>query len=133
MYLVACGALLAIAAALNFREWRGLLLTLLVGANVFAPMPMWSGEAFYAGCILAEMAVFVGAGVLVCRQSELVLYGSALLVISHFMGYSLDAGSDPLSPYRGIVKLLEISQLLACVALSPILAPLLRNHDATTT
>jgi hypothetical protein len=133
MYLVACGVLLAIGAALNLREWRGLLLTLLVGANIFAPMPMWSGEAFYAGCIIAELVVLVAAGVLICRQSEFVLYASALLVISHFMGYSLDAGSNPLSPYRGIVKLLEVSQLLACLALSPVLAPLLRNHDATTT
>lgn len=133
MYLIACSFLLAIAAALNLRDWRGLALSALVGANILLPMPQHTAEAFYVGCIVAEVAVLVGALLLKCRASEIVAYASVVLVISHFMGYSLDAGSNPLSPYRGIVKLLEVSQLLACVALSPILAPLLRNHDATTT
>lgn len=132
-YLIACGVLLAIAAALNLRDWRGLALTLLVGANIFMPMPQHTAEAFYAGCIAAELVVLASSLLLKCRASEFIGYASVLLVISHFMGYSLDAGSNPLSPYRGIVKLLEVGQLLACVAFSPILAPLLRNHDATTT
>lgn len=134
MYLVACGALLAIAAALNLRDWRGLALTLLVGANIFMPMPQHTAEAFYSACIVAEVTVLAGALlVFKCRASEMISYASALLVISHFMGYSLDAGSNPLSQYRGIVKILEVSQLLACLALSPVLAPILRNRDATTT
>lgn len=135
MYLVACGVLLAAGLALNLRDWRGLTLTALVGVNVFAPMPMSSAEAFYSGCILAECVVLVAAWSLAesRRAAELVLYGSVLLVISHFMGYSHDAGSNPLSPYRGIVKILEVAQLLSCVALSPVLAPFLRNHDATPT
>lgn len=133
MYLVACGVLLAIGAALNLREWRGLLLTLLVGANIFAPMPMSSAEAFYSGCILAETVVLLAAKFLLkSGASEFVFYASAALVLSHFMGYSLD-GYNPLSPYRGIVKLIEVSQLMACVAFSPILAPILRNRDAKTT
>jgi hypothetical protein len=56
----------------------------------------------------------------------------AVLVIAHMLGYALD-GYPPFSPYRSIVKLLEVSQLLACVALSPLMAHLLRNRDATTT
>lgn len=133
MYLVACGVLLAAGLALNLRDWRGLTLTALVGVNVFAPMPMSSAEAFYSGCILAESIVFVSAVCLVCKASEPVAYASVALVISHFMGYSLDAGSNPLSQYRGIVKILEVLQLLSCVAFSPALADILRNRDAKTT
>lgn len=134
MYLVACGVLLAIGAALNLRDWRGLCLSLLVGVNVLLPMPMNTAEAFYSGCIMAEVTVLAGALlVFKCRASEFISYASVLLVISHFMGYSLDAGSNPLSQYRGIVKLLEVSQLLACVAFSPVLCPILRNRNAKTT
>lgn len=132
MYLIACGVLLAIAVALNLRDWRGLALTTLVGANIFTPMPMSSAEAFYSACIVAELIVLVGAHAVKAKGSEFIFYASAALVISHFMGYSLD-GYQPLSPYRGMVKLLEVSQLLACVAFSPILAPILRNRDAKTT
>lgn len=131
-YLIACGILLAIAAALNFRDWRGLVLTLLVGANIFMPMPQHTAEAFYAGCIVAELVVMVAAFKIKCRASEIVFYASVALVISHFMGYAHDAGSNPLSPYRGIVKLLEVSQLLACMAFSPVLVRILRNRETAT-
>lgn len=134
MYLIACGVLLAIAAALNLRDWRGLCLSLLVGVNVLLPMPMNTAEAFYSACIAAEVTVLLGAlFVFKCRASEIISYASAFLVLSHFMGYSLDAGSNPLSQYRAIVKILEVTQLLACVAFSPVVAPILRNRDAKTT
>lgn len=131
MYYPACGVLLAAGLALNLKGRRMLALTVLVGASIFLPVPRETAEQFYSFCIVAELAIGVcalalrnGAGVCI---SELC----ALLVVAHLMGYALD-GAPAFSPYRYIVKLLEVSQLLVCVALSPKLAPILRNRYATT-
>jgi hypothetical protein len=131
MYYPACGVLLAAGLILNCRDRRMLALTALVGASIFLPVPRETAEQFYAFCIVAE--VTIALAVLALRNSAGVLIAEtcALLVVAHLMGYALD-GHPPFSPYRVIVKLLEVSQLVACVALSPILAPILRNHDATT-
>lgn len=109
-----------------------LALTLLVGASVFAPVPSHSEFAFYGFCIAAELTVALVAWGLRARASGMIVNVCVLLVITHLMGYALD-GSPPFSPYRSLVKLLEVSQLVVCLALSPVLAPFLRNHDATTT
>jgi hypothetical protein len=135
MYLIACGVLLALALVLNVKDFRMLALTSLVGVSIFTPVPRDTAAHFYLFCIAAEVVV----GLLAWRlcagprggASEVVAYACAVLVISHFMGYSLD-GNPPFSPYRGVVKLLEVVELLACVAFSPIVAPFLRNRDATT-
>lgn len=132
MYLLACGALFATSLVLNLQDRRMLALTVMVGAIIFAPMPDATAEQFYVACILAEIAI--GLCALAIRNSAGVMVAEvcALLVITHAMGYALD-GSPPFSPYRVIVKILEVSQLVVCVALSPVLAPILRNHDAKTT
>lgn len=132
MYLAACGALLAAGLVLNAGDRRALLLTALVGASVFLPAPHHSAEAFYTFCIAVDVAIGVLAWATRSKAGAAVADLCVLLVIAHIMGYALD-GSSPFSPYRIIVKILELSQLAACVALSPILAPILRNHDATTT
>ena len=131
MYLIACGVLLAVAGALNLRDRRMLVLTLLIGVSIFIPAPRDTALQFYLFCIAAECVIGITAWRLHARASEPVAYACALLVITHILGYSLD-GNPPFSPYRGIVKILEVFELLACVAFSPIIEPYLRNRDATT-
>lgn len=130
MYLTACFLIMAAGLGLNAFDRRMLALTALVGASIFIPAPD-TYEQFYVFCISAECLVGLLALIIRARASVLVAEICVLLVIAHLMGYSLD-GSPPFSPYRVIVKLLEFSQLAACVALSPVLAPFLRNHETTT-
>lgn len=131
MYLAACGALLALACVLNLRDRRALLLCLLVGLSIFIPAPHDTAAHFYLFCGAAEIVVALCAWRLNVRASGTVINACAVLVIAHILGYALD-GHPPFSPYRGTVKLMEVLELLACVAFSPILAPILRNRDATT-
>jgi fucose permease len=131
MYLAACGALLGLALVLNVRDRRMLALTALVGASIFTPVPRDTAAHFYLFCIAAEIVVGLVAWGLRTRASEVIAYVCAVLVITHILGYSLD-GNPPFSPYRGIVKILELAELLACVAFSPILYPIIRNRHATT-
>lgn len=131
MYYPACGVLLAAGLILNCADRRMLALTALVGASIFLPVPRETAEQFYLFCIVAETAIGLAAVALRNSAGVLIAETCALLVVAHIMGYALD-GHPPFSPYRVIVKLLEVSQLVACVALSPVLAPILRNHDAKT-
>lgn len=131
MYLYACASLWAVALGLNMRDQRALMLAFLVGVSIFIPAPGDTAIHFYTFCISAEIVVGILALQLRCRASEAIAYVCALLVISHIMGYALN-GNPPFSPYRGIVKILEVSELLACVAFSPILLRVLRNREATT-
>lgn len=132
MYLFACGALLATGLILNVGDRRMLALTALVGASVFIPVPRETPEHFYFFCIAAEILVAILACTTRARAAGGIVDLCVLLVIVHAMGYAID-GSPPFSPYRGIVKLLEVTQLAFCIVLSPILAPILRNHDAEPT
>jgi hypothetical protein len=132
MYLIACGALLAAGLVLNIGDRRMLFLTMLVGASVFVPVPHESAEHFYSFCIAIEVAVGLTAWRSGTSAGAWVTDLCVLLVIAHVMGYALD-GNLPFSPYRLVVKILELSQLAVCAALSPIMAPILRNQDATTT
>lgn len=131
MYLVACGALLALAAVLNLTDRRMLLLTFVVGINIFFPVPSFTQAQFYGSCIALELMVLLVAVFYSARASGISIFACVLLIITHIMGWTLD-GSQPFSPYQLIVKFLEIIQLLACVALSPVFTPILRNHDVTT-
>lgn len=132
MYLVACGALLATAVVLNVRDVRMLALTLLVGATIFMPVPAHSQMQFYGTCILVELCVLAFCVFYASRASCLMIHVLLAMIVAHFMGWMLD-GSPPLSPYRVIIKVLEFSQLAVCVALSPVLTPILRNRDAAPT
>lgn len=133
MLHLAYGVAACFALWLNRKDRQMLALTALVSASVFVDPPGASGQEFYSFCIASEVTIAAFALLLRCRASTLIAEICAVLVMAHLMGYSYDAGSHPLSPYRGIVKLLESAQLLACVALSAKIAPFLRNHDATTT
>lgn len=110
-----------------------LVLTLAVGINIFYVVPDHSQAAFYSTCLALEVMVLAVAAFYGPKASVIVAYTSICLIIAHFMGWTLD-GSAHLSPYRVIVRILEVTQLVACVALSPVLMPILRNSgDAKTT
>lgn len=130
MFIIACSLMLLISLWVNRTDRRMLALTLVVGAAFFLPTPDVYDQ-FYVFCISAECLVALLALTIRADGSVLVAEVCALLVITHLLGYSLD-GSPPFSPYRVIVKLLEFSQIAACAALSPVIAPILRNHDAKT-
>lgn len=130
MYLSACGSLLAVAVILNFRDVRMLILTVAVGLNIFLPVPSRTAFEFYFCCVLYEMALATIAWWTRKEAGFLVVNACAVLVLAHLMGYALD-GSASLSPYHVIVKLLETIEIGICIALSPVLTPILRNQDAT--
>lgn len=130
MYLLACAILLVTGIILNFLDARMLALTVVVGLNIFLPVPSETQFEFYSFCILYETVVAVFAYATQKEAGFLIANTCALLVIAHLMGYALD-GSAPLSPYHVIVKLLETLELGICIALSPVLSPILRNQDAT--
>lgn len=131
MLYVAYFGLASAAFYVNRRDPRMLLLTLAVGVSVFIPVPRHTAFAFYGFCISAELVVGLTAWILSARGSTSIMCICVLLVINHIMGYALD-GSQPLSPYRAVVKLLECGQLLACVACSTAVANTLRNRDEQT-
>lgn len=132
MYLYACAVLWVLALGLNMRDQRALLLAFLVGASVMVPVPGDTAAHFYSFCVSAEIVVGIFAYRSRSSMGYLVANVCALLVIAHVFGYVLN-GSAPFSPYRAIVKILEVLQLLACVVLSPIAAPILRNRHALPT
>lgn len=132
MYLPACGGLLLAALVLSAPDRRMLLLVLAVGASVFVPAPHETAEQFYVFCAAVEILVAMLAWRAASVAGILIANICVFLVLAHIMGYVTD-GSNPFSPYRLIVKILEVSQLLVCVVLSPVMAPILRNRDATPT
>jgi hypothetical protein len=131
MYQYACAGLAVVALILNCLDRRMFWLTCLVIASILVPAPMGSAEAFYTFCGLVDLAIGLVAWRFAGKQGLWIADICVLLVISHVMGYALDGGL-PFSPYHLIVKILEASQLLVCVVLSPVIAPALRNRDAST-
>lgn len=136
MYALACFLLFSIGMILNYLggDRRMLALCFVAGAsaNLYYLTPQHSADAYYMFCIGVDAAVCVIAWKLRASASSMISFLCILLVISHCMAWVLD-GSQPLSPYRLIVKILEFSQLAACVALSPVTAPIVRNRHAETT
>lgn len=130
MYLLACGSLLVVGIILNFLDIRMLVLTVLVGISIFIPVPSETPLQFYSFCIGFELLVAAVAWSTQREAGFLIANACFLLVVAHLMGYALD-GSAPLSPYHVIVKMLETLELGVCIALSPVLTPILRNTDAS--
>jgi hypothetical protein len=117
------GALLAIALAVNWNHQRMLLLALVIGLGVFAPVP---AAHFYLVCALGEALIGLLAYRIAAPASRFVWRVSALLVAFHALGWWFD-GYPPASPYHLMVKICEHAELLACIFLSH---PLLKraNH-----
>lgn len=131
MFLYACSSLLFVALLLNLGDRRMLALTAVVGALFLIPAPMASAEQFYSYCIVAEIGVAIAAYFIHADGTEAVIEVCVLLVAAHVMGYILD-GSQPLSPYHVLVKILEFVQIAVCAVFSPAVKPLLRNQNAKT-
>lgn len=127
-YLLLCGSLLCAGLMLNIFDRRMFCLTAVVGVGFFMPAPDQSAGVFYGFCIAMETFVGILAMQIDRKAGFWIADIAVLLVCSHCMGWYLD-GSPPFSPYRLIVKILEFSQIAACVALSPVIAPILRNRD----
>lgn len=108
------------------------ILTAAVGAGFFAPAPTDTALSFYVFCTSVQVIVAIIAWRIRCVAAIAVFECCILLIVADVMGYTLD-GSAAFSPYRVIVKLLEFVQLSACVILSPVIAPILRNNDAKIT
>lgn len=132
MYFYACGLFLFAALVLNLRDSRMLSLTLVVGASIFSSPPMDSRTHFYMFCIIVEIAVAIFAIVSKSKAGNIMAHICAVMTVAHIGGLILGGGL-PLSPYQVIIKLLEFSQLLACVALSPAIRHTLKADYATTT
>ncbi|WP_443700156.1 hypothetical protein [Pseudomonas sp.] len=99
---------------MNIGNWRMLVLTLAVGAGIFAPIP---DAHFYAVCVLVECFVAASAIIIEAPASKLVFRVSMMLVLFHFLGWWLD-GYPPESPYHLLVKILEHAELVACILMS---------------
>lgn len=111
----------------NYRDWRMLALTVLIGVNVFIPIPGSSAFEFYGYCILAELCVIIGATFLQTRSSIIVIELATVLIALHVMAYYID-GHPPLSPYRVLVKLCEYALLCTSIIFSQGFLPSMRNR-----
>lgn len=128
MYLQACAVLFTVALWLNRRDRRMLVLTMVVGASIFVPVPRDTALQFYTFCIAAETVVaLLALAAIRARASELVASICIVLIVVHVMGYIMD-GHPPLSGYRILVPILEAAQLAACALMSPALFTRLRNR-----
>lgn len=127
MLLPSYAFLLGIGLILNFKDWRMLGLTLLIGINVFVPIPSYTSFEFYFCCILVELLTILGALLLRAEGTILVIEIAIVLIVAHIMGNALD-GFPALSPYRVIVKICEYAQLMTCIMFSRGFLPSIRNR-----
>lgn len=110
--------LLCAALWLNRQCWRTLLLTVAVGASIFVPIPTAATPTlWYLQCLVMEVMVGVISLVFRTHASSALVTFSGLLCLVHVTG--MVVGPQPgFGPYRAIVPLLEICQLLTCCLLS---------------
>lgn len=127
MLFTSYAVLLGAGLIANVRDWRMLLLTVVIGVNVFAPIPSNTAEEFYAYCILAELFVIACALFLHTKSTAIVVEVGIVLIVLHAMAYHID-GSPALSPYRVLVKLCEYAMLCSCVFFSRGFLPSLQNR-----
>jgi hypothetical protein len=125
----AYAVLLLVAVLVNWRDWRMLALTLMVGVSVFIPVPRDSGAVFYSFCAAFEAVVLFSALLLRARASEVIASLCIVLILAHIMGYCMNSW-NALSSYRLIVPLLESAQIVACVFWSPVLFHRIRNRES---
>ena len=127
MLFTSYAILLGAGILANVRDWRMLVLTLAIGANVFMPIPSTSALAFYSYCVIAELCIIVAAVFLSTKSSLLVIQIAIVLIVLHVMAYYID-GHPPLSPYRVLVKMCEYALLCSSIFFSKGFLPSLRNR-----
>jgi len=108
------GILLLIAVAVNLGDRRMLLLALIIGLDVFIPIP---NTHFYLWCVFVELVVGFTAYFVQADASDFVIRVTIILIGLHFLGWLLN-GYPPASPYHLLVKICEHFELLACAALT---------------
>lgn len=106
--------LLGLSLLLNLGNIRMLALTLIIGADVFAPIP---DQNFYLICGMVDLLVALLAYKLNTNASKPVIRLSAMLIVFHWLGYRFN-GYPMASPYHILVKISEHAELLACILLS---------------
>ena len=115
---IAYAVLLCAALWLNRACWRSLLLTAILGVELTIEIPwVWPTWVWYLEWFMVEMLVVCLALSLNVAASRSVALFSALLGAGHLAG-AYYGPSDAVGPYRLIQPMLEVSQLLSCLALS---------------
>ena len=107
---------------LNRKEWRMLALSSVVAIGIFVPIPATAIPAtWYYQCMLIELLVALAATYLHAAGSTAIVLFAILLGMMHLTG-SIVGPQPGIGPYRIIIPILEISQLLVCILMSfPIL------------
>jgi hypothetical protein len=112
--MISYAVLLCLALVLNVGDRRMLVLTALVGAGVFAPVP---APHFYLICMLGEALIALAAHRIAARASRPVVQISTILVAFHALGWWLN-GYPVSSPYHVMVQICEHAELAMCILLS---------------
>ncbi len=115
---IAYAVLLCAAMWFNRGCWRTFLLSLVVAACIFVPVP-WENpiSLWYFKQSLNELLVIIAALTLRSRATWAVIVFSAILALIHLMGMIVGP-VDGIGPYRVAVPLFETGKLLVCVVLS---------------
>lgn len=103
---------------LNRKEFRMLLLSCVVAAGIFVPIPPAStASLWYFQCMLVELLVVLAAVRLNTTASVPVIMFAILLGMMHLTG--IVVGPQPgVGPYRIIIPILEMSQLVVCILMA---------------
>lgn len=109
-----------VAVYFNKKDVRMLLLTFIVAAGIFIPIP---DKNFYYWCIVAEIGVALSSAIIWARASIFIIFFSIQLIFLHLSGMNFNGYLEN-SPYRIAVKITESSELLTCILLSK---PILRR------
>ena len=102
--------LLVLSVLFNATNLRVLALTAIVSAGIFLPVP---AEHFYAWCSLIEICVFACAMLIGGGQAYAIAILSAMLIVIHFIGWSVDGTKS--DTYLYFVRLYEHSELIVCL------------------
>jgi hypothetical protein len=106
--------LTALALLANRNDRPMLMLSLVLGLGMFAPVP---APHFYLICALGEVLIALLALKLEAAASLFVVRVSCILVFLHGLGAWLN-GYPPDSPYHLLVKICEHAELISCILLS---------------
>lgn len=103
-------ALLVLAALFNTSNARVLVLTAIVGAGIFTPIPT---EHFYMWCISVEVLVCLFAYMVGGGPGFAIITFSLSLILCHAMGILMDGYTS--RAYHYLVRIFEHSELVVCM------------------
>lgn len=121
-------ALILAAIKVNWKDQRGMALSLVVGFSLLLPVKLFTHRSnFYFVCAGSDLVIGLIAVWLSTRMSNFVLVVCAWMCAIHVTGMWF-GGADADSPYRWLMKALEYAEIAAC-SIFPLL-PERRKHDA---